>query len=134
LTKGYTLQTLKVDFNYYPFPRIEAGLKYVSISVDSLHDIATNKLHTLCMRPRPRDYIDLYFIMEKQDLPITSLLIDAKTKFDWHLDPITLASQFVRVKEIPEGNMPRMLIPFDKTAMETFFLKLAKDLEKNIFT
>ena len=34
---------LKVDFNYYPFPRIDKGIKFKNLSVDSLIDIAANK-------------------------------------------------------------------------------------------
>ena len=38
---------LKVDFNYYPFPRIEKGIKYGQLSVDGVLDIAVNKVHTI---------------------------------------------------------------------------------------
>jgi len=50
-------QKLKVDFNYYPFPRIEPGTKFGKLSVDSLVDVAANKVHTLFMKPRTRDYM-----------------------------------------------------------------------------
>jgi len=43
-------ETLKVDFNYYPFPRINKGKKYKNLDIDSLYDIAVNKVHTLCRR------------------------------------------------------------------------------------
>jgi len=56
---------LKVDFNYYPFPRIQKGTRYKNLEVDSIYDIATNKVHTLFMKPRSRDYLDIYFIMLK---------------------------------------------------------------------
>src|SRR3989338_6348253 len=48
---------LKIDFNYYPFPRVGKGIKYKNISVDSLYDIAVNKVHTISMKPRARDFI-----------------------------------------------------------------------------
>ena len=53
---------LKVDFNYYPFPRIEKGSKYNGLTVDSILDIAVNKVHTIAMKSRARDFIDIYFI------------------------------------------------------------------------
>ena len=122
---------LKVDFNYYPFPRIEPGIKYQKLSIDSLRDIAANKLHTLFMKPRVRDYIDLYFIVKKADYPLKQLILDAKAKFDWHIDSMNLASQFLKVKGLPE--LPQMLVSFDRKDMEKFFLNLAKSLEKDIF-
>ncbi len=56
-------QELKIDFNYYPFPRIEKGTFFKKLEVDSAYDIAANKLHTIFMQPRSRDYLDLYLIM-----------------------------------------------------------------------
>ena len=124
-------QELKVDFNYYPFPRIEKGTEYQSLEIASIYDIAVDKLHTLFMKPRSRDYIDLYFVIMGKDYSLKRLILDAKAKFDWDIDRINLASQFIRVREFKET--PPMLKPFDRKKMEEFFLKLAKSLEKEIF-
>src|SRR3989344_5335581 len=43
-------EELKVDFNYYPFPRINKGKKYKNLEIDSLYDIAVNKVHTIFMQ------------------------------------------------------------------------------------
>jgi len=126
-------QELKVDFNYYPFPRIEKGPKFKNLEVASLHDIAADKTHTIFMRARPRDYIDLYFIFKNKKYSLKSLILDAKAKFDWDIDRITLNSQFLRVKDLVPKELPKMLVPFDQKDMEQFFLKLARSLEKEIF-
>jgi len=126
-------QELKVDFSYYPFPRIAKGLKYKNIEIDSLYDIAVNKLHTIFMKPRNRDYLDLYFILKNENYTLDKLIIDAKTKFDWHIDRINLASQLLRVKELDIKDLPKILVPFNQKEMENFFLKLVKNLEKDIF-
>lgn len=125
--------TLKVDFNYYPFPRIEKGSSFKHLLIDSVHDIAANKVHTIFTKPRARDYIDLYFILSREDYTLKNLILDAKVKFDWDIDPITLASQFVRVRELEKTELPRMLIPLDRKDMNKFFLSEAKKLEKDIF-
>ena len=125
---------LKVDFNYYPFPRINKGQKYKNLEIDGVYDIAVNKLHTMFMKPRTRDYIDLYFIMEKyKDYSLKKLFYDAKAKFDWDIDKINLANQFIRVKDIKTQELPKLLLPFKKMEMEEFFLNLAKNLRKGIF-
>ena len=121
---------LKVDFNYYPFPRIEKGILFNKIQIDSIHDIAANKIHTLFMKPRARDYVDLYFILKNKNLSIEKLILDAKAKFDWHIDPLTLASQFMRVKEFTD--MPQMLVPFNIDFMVKFFMAEAKKMGKHI--
>ena len=125
---------LKIDFNYYPFPRIEVGKKYKALNVDSLIDIATNKVHTLFMRPRFRDYIDLYYILNGQNaLSLEKLISLADVKFDWHIDPLQLGANLTRVVATTTlKNEPKMLVPFDRKQMENWYLSLATQLKKDI--
>ena len=85
------------------------------------------------MKPRPRDYIDLFFLMTTQNYDLNQLILDAKAKFDWDIDRMNLANQFIRVKELELKDLPKMLKSLDFNKMEAFFLKLAKSLEKEIF-
>ncbi|KKS12064.1 hypothetical protein A2617_04720 [Candidatus Daviesbacteria bacterium RIFOXYD1_FULL_41_10] len=123
---------LKVDFNFYPFPRIDKGLKFKNLEVDSLYDIAANKVHTLFMKARSRDYVDLYFILKEYDYPLEKLILDAKAKFDWDIERSGLVSQLMRVVDIDTKDLPTMLVPFDRKKMEEFFLAEAKKLKKEI--
>ena len=54
-----------------------------------------------------------------------------KTKLDWHIDPVQLGQAFTQVVALED--VPKLLVPFNKTEMENFFLGKAKELEKNIF-
>ncbi|KKR49706.1 MAG: hypothetical protein UT84_C0021G0012 [Candidatus Curtissbacteria bacterium GW2011_GWA1_40_16] len=121
----------KIDFNFYPYPRINIGKKYKNLNLDSLYDIAVNKVHTLFMKPRARDYVDLYFIFKKTEYAWRQLILDAKAKFDWHIDPLLLGSQIKKVEKLTD--FPRMLLPFNQKDMVDFFLKQAKSLEGEIF-
>lgn len=125
-------KTLKVDFNYYPFQRIEKGVKFKNLEVDSLYDIATNKLQTLFTRSNARDYIDLYFILRKYKFSLEKLIADARAKFDWYIDRSELANQFIRVVDFDTKDLPKMLVPFDRKKMEKFFLQEAKKLKREI--
>jgi len=109
------------------------GLNTGLIEVDSLYDIAANKIHTLFMKPRTRDYFDIYFILKQKDFSLQKLILDAKAKFDWDIDRVTLVSQFLKVKELKEAEFPKVLVQFDRSKMMEFFLNLAKSLEKDIF-
>lgn len=122
---------LKIDFSYFPSERIEKGLVWQGLQIDSLYDIAVNKLNAIGSSPRGRDYIDLYMILQNNDWPIAKIRQDAVVKHGIHIDTIHLARQFLRVVEFKD--LPKMLIPFDKKKMEDFFLKLAKSLEGEIF-
>ncbi len=129
--------TLKIDFNYYPFTKGEKGRYFKKLAVSSMYDIAVNKIHTVGMKPRTRDYVDLYFIFTKSEYKpqeyLQRMRIDSQAKFDWPLEAKNLAVAFTRVKDLKNSDFPKMLVPFDRNEMETFFINLAKSLEKEIF-
>lgn len=122
---------LKVDFNYYPFPRIEKGRKYKNISVDSILDIAVNKVHTIYMKPRARDFVDVYFIVKERKYNLWDLLMKAKAKFDWDIDPIQLGSRLLVARELKD--YPRMIKKVDHQEWKDFFVAEARKLKKEIF-
>ena len=137
LLRFKTEDVIKVDFNYYPFPKIEHGTHFGKLEVSSIYDIAVNKLQTIAQRFRARDYVDLYFIFTRGEYPPEKYLhrmrLDSQAKFDWPLENKTLATAFLKVKDIQDKDLPETLVPFDKKGMEKFFLGLAKSLESSIF-
>jgi len=88
---------LKLEFTYYPFEQVESPVKKDGLLVDSLMDIATNKMFTIAQKPRGRDFFDLFSIIQKVKYSIEDLRMKAKLKFDWHVDPLQLASRFFEV-------------------------------------
>lgn len=86
------------------------------------------------MKPRYRDYIDLYFILNQPGPTSLDKLISlADAKFDWHIDPLQLGENLARVISATTlGTEPKMLVPFDRKEMEKFYLGLARKLESKI--
>ena len=123
-------ERLKVDFNYYPFSRISKGLKVKNIVIDSDYDIAVNKVHTIVMQPRARDFIDIYFLMREKKYVLRDLLKQAKIKFDWHIDAIQLGSRFLQVRDV--GDFPRMIKKVNHREWQDFFVEEAKRLKDEI--
>lgn len=120
-------EVIKTEFTYFPFAVIESGVKTGNLRVDSLIDIATNKLFTIYQKPRSRDFIDLYFIlMEKKEWNIDELILKSRAKFDYHIDPLQLASQFVKAEVLKD--YPRMIKKIDSKTWQDFFIKEAKRL------
>lgn len=120
-------EIIKTEFTYFPFPFIEKGKKLEELHIDSLIDIATNKLFTIYQKPRSRDFIDLYFILtEKGEWSIDELISKARAKFDYHIDPLQLASQFVKAETLKD--YPRMIKKLEPKTWQGFFIKEAKKL------
>lgn len=121
---------LKVEFNYYPFPRIEAAKKFGKLLVDSVYDIAVNKAHTILQHPRARDYVDVFFITHRYEYSFNRLIKDSRNKFDWSVDPIQLARNLRKIDTV--ADWPRMIKPLNKTKLKHFFHDLAMSLEDKI--
>lgn len=125
---------LKIDFNFYPFPRIEKGKRFGNLEISSIYDIVVNKIHTIAMRTIARDFVDVYFIFKETEYnDLGKIRLDSQAKFDWPLEPKNLASQFLKVKDLENKDFPKMLKPLNRKEMEDFFLALARSLEKEIF-
>ncbi|MEK6714432.1 MAG: nucleotidyl transferase AbiEii/AbiGii toxin family protein [Candidatus Omnitrophota bacterium] len=124
-------ETLKVDFNFYPFPRILKKLNFKNVMIDSDYDIAVNKVHTIAMQPRARDYIDIYFLVKEKNYDLKDLIMKAKAKFDWHIDALQLGAQLLRAQEVKD--YPRMIKQINHREWQDFFVQEAKKLEREVF-
>ncbi|MBU0721940.1 nucleotidyl transferase AbiEii/AbiGii toxin family protein [Patescibacteria group bacterium] len=120
-------EIIKTEFTFFPFSRIEKKNK---LFIDSLIDIAVNKIFTIYQKPRARDFIDLYFINKKTGWKISDLIKKAKIKFDWHIDFLQLSSQFLLAKEIKD--YPIMIKKINHKIWQNYFIKEAKRLNKKI--
>ena len=96
-----------------------------NIRVDSIENIGSNKITAIFGRTEAKDFIDLYFILQKKLFTFAKLFQDAKKK-DLGLSEFYLAHMFLEVKNLK--NFPEMFTPFNKDQMENYFVSLANKL------
>lgn len=123
---------LKTEFTYFPFTRLDAGLAEKGLKIDSLRDIAVNKVFTIHQQTRHRDFVDLYFIVKHTNWTLKSLLRDARVKFDTRIDLIQFGAQLVKITILKD--VPKMIIPLDNAELGKFFLNEAAALKKDILS
>jgi len=61
---------IKISFFSYKYPLLNKLIKEKDINLASIEDIACMKLSAITGRASNKDYIDLYFILQKMSLPI----------------------------------------------------------------
>lgn len=115
---------LKVDFAYYPYKRIEKEKVIDDMQVDSLTDIAVNKLLTITQRKDVKDFVDLFFLLKK--FTIWDLREGVRIKFRMELDSFILGYHFLKIDDFT--NLPRMIKPLTLDTLRDFFRKKAKEL------
>lgn len=116
-----------VDIAYYPFDPIERTTRWGGLRVDSLLDMTVNKVQAVLTRFRPRDFVDLHFLLrEGPERDLQRLLGFVRTKFGVGADPLTLAERLLLVREIQE--LPRLLRPVTKENLVREFEATARIL------
>jgi len=121
---------LKLEFTYYPFTQIKKPKLLKGLLVDSAVDIAVNKLFTIAQKPRGRDYFDLYCLINKYNYQLKKLRMMAKKKFDWHVDPLQLASRFNEVDQHIDD--PIIVKEVKKNKLIDFFQNAATQFKSSI--
>ncbi len=122
---------LKIEFTYYPFAPIHQPDDREGLRVDSLEDIAANKLMALIDRVEPKDFVDLFFILKETEITVSKLRELLAKKFHLQLEAMTLGSEFSKVRSIEA--LPKMIKPLSITMLKQFFSDRARELASDIF-
>nr|AQS34470.1 hypothetical protein [uncultured bacterium] len=63
------LDDVKLQFLNYPYPLLEPRVQWKGIWISAKIDIACTKLITISARGNKKDFIDMYFLLQENDLP-----------------------------------------------------------------
>lgn len=119
---------VKIDFSFYPYKRVKPSVKKDGIWVDSLTDIAVNKLLTSEQRAEAKDFVDLYFLLKK--FTIWDLIEGVHKKFGLKTDPLLIASDFFKVESF--SLLPQMIKPLTLDQLKSYFRKMAKKIGEEL--
>ena len=88
--------TVRLEFVHYDHPILASRKKWKNLKVDSLDDLATNKIMALVDRNEPKDALDVYFLLTKEKYPVEKLLEFVKKKFGVSLKEDTVWSEALK--------------------------------------
>lgn len=114
---------LKIEFTEYPYNQLNPMATIGGVNVDSLRDIAANKIMAIFDRFEPKDYVDLAILLE--NFPLKKMIGDAQRKFGVRIEPISFGAKLILVEKLPV--MPKMLIPLTKNQV---IKRIAGEAEK----
>lgn len=109
-TLNLYLDSVKLQFLYYPYTLLEDFQKWENLRISSIIDIACTKLLTISSRGSKKDFIDLYCILQQFSLDALFIQLEEKYKNVEYNYPHILKSlvYFVDAEAQP---MPKMHIP-----------------------
>lgn len=118
----------KIEFSKYPFRQLNPVNTINGLRVDSEEDIASNKLMTILDRFDPKDFVDLYFLLQKYKLQ--EIKNKAEKKFNLKIQALLLGSELSKVRRIEV--LPKMLKPLTIEELKDFFSEQIKKLSAEI--
>lgn len=117
---------VKVDFGIYPYNQVEKPKVIDGFAIDSLRDIATNKLLTISQRNDVKDFVDLYFLLKTYS--IWDLTYSLKSKFKMETESILLAADLIKAEKFTE--LPKMIVPITLDELKQFYQDLSQKIAK----
>lgn len=119
----------RIDFAYYPFDPIGRRTSWRGFAVESLIDMTVNKVQAILTRQQPRDFVDLYFLLQEGPERRLDRLLDlARAKFDVGAHPMGLAARLLLVHDVRE--LPNMIRHVKLQDLVAFFEAKVQELTR----
>lgn len=123
-------EQLKLEFVYYPFPKIGRTKKIDGIAVESLIDIAVSKILSAYQRNEIKDAFDLFIILQSKGFSLEKLISGVEKKFEEKIDPAILLARLTKSLESFDSLKPMLIKNYSKKEIIDFFQKLFDDYLK----
>ncbi|MDO8569983.1 MAG: nucleotidyl transferase AbiEii/AbiGii toxin family protein [Candidatus Daviesbacteria bacterium] len=117
-------ENLKVDFGYYPYKRVKKGMEKEGLNIDSLLDIAVNKMLTVSQRTEVKDFVDLYYLLQK--FTVWDLMEGVGVKFKIKIDPFLAGMDLLKAEDF--DYLPKMIKLLTLEKLKLFFKQQAEKL------
>lgn len=106
------LENTQIQFLHYPYNMLEGKIAWEGIYLSSVLDISCTKIITISQRGSKKDFIDLYFVLKKYDLPF--LFTKLKEKYpQTGYNEIHLLKSLVYFEDAQHQPLPKMHVKID---------------------
>lgn len=123
-----TLKTVDCSFFTYPYKLLRKPVLKMGIATASLEDIAAMKLLAVNRRPAKRDYIDVYYLLEKFSLK--EMIEFAKKKFP-NFNFYYLLKALTYFEDIKDDERRKIQMTDKNFSWETVKSKLSEEADKH---
>jgi len=120
-------ENIKITYFHYPYPNLHPLIKTEHINLYSLYDLASNKAHTVGRRGEWKDYVDLYFLLEKERLNIGQIIKETEKRFHGEFNDKLFWEQLVYWDDIKDFEIEFIGKPIPKEEIQEYFKKLTKN-------
>ena len=117
----FLIDGVKITFLYYPFPRILPCVDLEGVKVLDILEIAATKAYTIGKRSEYKDYIDLYFVLNRKDISLEDIINLCKKKYLKKFNSRLFLEQLVFMEDVEESEIKFMNSFVSKKQLAAFF-------------
>ena len=121
------LGNVKFSLFYYPYPLLRKPISFKNISIADIADISAMKIAAISERGTKRDFVDLYFILQKIALNEAFNFYDKKYQ-KLSSNSVHIKKSLVYFEDAEKDPTPKMIIPVSWGKVKTFFKKEIKNI------
>jgi len=121
------LGNVKFSLFYYPYPLLRKPISFKNISIADIADISAMKIAAISERGTKRDFVDLYFILQKITLNEVFNFYDRKYQ-KLSSNSVHIKKSLVYFEDAEKDPTPKMIIPVSWGKVKTFFKKEVKNI------
>ena len=118
-TLNGTLDDVKVSFFYYGYAQSFDLVKYENIFLADERDIAAMKIDTISARGSKKDFVDIYFLMQRHSLSQLIGFFEEKYK-NIRYNKLHIIKSLIYFADANDNPDPLMLVDFDWEKIKTF--------------
>ncbi len=118
-TLNGTLDDVKVSFFYYGYAQSFDLVKYENIFLADERDIAAMKIDTISARGSKKDFVDIYFLMQRHSLSQLIGFFEEKYK-NIRYNKLHILKSLIYFADANDNPDPLMLVDFDWEKIKTF--------------
>jgi len=118
-------EVVKIDLTKDIPVSLDEKVRYGNVWLDSLLDLASNKMGCLVHREDAKDYVDLYYLLPHLGLDARQAL-DLGLQKEGGLDPLILAAQMQFIQAQPKPDFLRVETPWED--IQRFFRAFREEM------
>lgn len=127
-----TKDAVDITFVWYYFQPFFPEIKTSSISLASVFDIAADKAYTIGRRAAWRDYVDLFFLLQKKLITLDRIINLAKKKFSGEFNETLFLQQLSYFKDVTITPIEFIDKSYEVIQIQSFLEKQVEDYLKII--
>ena len=119
----------KITFLRYPFSVLFNFVIYKGIKLLDLREIAVAKAYTIGRRGMYKDYIDLYFLISKENISINEIIKLSEKKYKDEFNSRLFLEQLIYLEDVEEAEILFLKKPVSRIEIKKFFIEQVKEVK-----